>query len=176
LGHESLGAYDNGHKVDGGVQPNPSGHDRYLEGGIYLRPFRGPHWLGNPGSWFFGAGYRWNQLSTTRYTKGSNGILVGGGYDLALRRCSECRRDFSMRIALDWLMAGNDWQNGSHGPQLALTIPSARENRHLFFEERLAVYSFHETVTEPTNVSLTQQQQAQKDWDGTSTFGVMCRF
>ena len=52
--------YDNGHKTDDGDQPNPSGHDRGLVGDAYFRFSSG---------WFAGAGARWNQLSTTNYTK-----------------------------------------------------------------------------------------------------------
>src|SRR5260370_31663201 len=37
-------AYNNGHKVSDGNQPNPKGHDRYLETAAYYRMARG---------WFF---------------------------------------------------------------------------------------------------------------------------
>lgn len=176
---KALGAYDDGHKIDDGDQPNPNGHDRYLEGAIYVRPSWLPSqlaFLGNPSHWFLGAGYRWNQLSTSNYTKGVNGPLIGGGYDLVLRSCPECYRNFSMRIAVDWLTAGNDWQNGSHGPQINLSYPTPREDRHLFFVESLAIYRFHETVTEPTNVSLTQQQRSQQYFGTTCDFGLIYRF
>jgi hypothetical protein len=173
---KALGAYDDGHKVHDDDQPNPNGHDRYLEGGIYFRlPWRSS-FLGSPNRWFLGGGYRWSQLATDNYTKGSNGPLIGGGYDFVLRECSECRRDFSMRITLDWVTAGNDWQNGSQGPQMTFTFPTPRENRHWFFQERVSVYRFHETVTEPNNALLTHQQESQKGIDNFEDLGVFYRF
>ena len=39
---EPSGAYDNGHKTDDGDQPNPNGHDRYLEGALLFSRAR---WL-----------------------------------------------------------------------------------------------------------------------------------
>lgn len=32
----ALGAYDNGHETKDNNQPNPNGHDRYLEGAAYF--------------------------------------------------------------------------------------------------------------------------------------------
>ena len=175
---KALAAYDNGRKVDDNDQPNPNGHDRYLDGGIYFRPASFPSRLSflGAGHWFLGVGYRWSQLSTSNYTKGNNRPQIGGGYDLVKRSCSECRRDFSMRIGLDWVMTGNDWQNGSHGPETTITIPSPRENRHWFFQDRIAVYRFHETVTEPTNAQLTRFQESQKGIDNFVDTGIVYRF
>lgn len=173
-----LAAYDNGRKVDDNDQPNPNGHDRYLDVGIYFRPssfLSSLSFLG-AGHWFFGAGYRWSQLSTTNYTKGGNRPQIGGGYDLVARVCSVCRRDLSVRLGLDWVMAGNDWQNGSHGPETTITFPTLRENRHWFFQDRIAVYRFHETVTEPTNAPLTRLQESQKGIDNFVDLGIVYRF
>jgi hypothetical protein len=52
-----------------------------------------------------------------------------------MQSCPECKRDFSMRIAMDWVMAGSDWQNGSHGPEITVSFPTPREKRHLFLQE-----------------------------------------
>jgi hypothetical protein len=176
---KALAAYDNGHKVHDADQPNLNGHDRYLAGGVYVRLPWLPEqlsFLGDPGRWFVGAGYRWNQLSTSNYTKGVNGPEIGGGRDFVWRSCAECRRNLSMRIGLDWVMAGNDWQNGSHGPDFALTLPSPRENRHWFLQESVALYSFHETVTEPSNALLTHEQTSQNKVDNFDELGVVYRF
>lgn len=175
---KALAAYDNGRKVNDDDQPNPNGHDRYLDGGIYYRLTSLPSRLSflGAGHWFLGGGYRWNQLSTTNYTKGVNGPLIGGGYDLVTRACESCRRNFSARFGLDWITAGNDWQNGSHGPEVTVTIPTPRENRHWFYETRAGVYRFHETVTEPSNIPLTRIQESQKGTDGFENIGVVYRF
>lgn len=176
---KALAAYDNDRKTDDGDQPNPKGHDRYLDGGIYFRPSWLPAqlaWLGDPGRWFFGAGYRWSQLSTTNYVKGGNRPQIGGGYDVVLRSCSLCLRDLSMRVGVDWVMAGNDWQNGSHGAEVTVTFPRPRENRHWFWQENTGAYRFHETVTEPTNLPLTRLQLSQKSMDSSAKFGVIYRF
>jgi len=165
-------AYDNGHKVNDGDQPNPKGHDRSLESAIYFRPPIAPL----SGHWFIGGGFSWSQLSTTNYTKSGSRPLIGGGYDLALRACAACRRDFSMRIAVDWLTAGSDWENGSHGPQITFSLPGLREQRHWFWQQRLGIYRYHDTVTDRTNVSLTQEQRSQGHLDSFVDFGIIYRF
>jgi hypothetical protein len=163
----SLAAYDNGRKTNDGDQPNPNGHDRYLEGAAYYRARRG---------WFLGMGWSWSQLSTTNYSKGGTRPEFGGGYDWFLHSCDGCRRDFSMRIDADWVMAGTDWENGSHGPDVKLTFPAPSEKRHLFWRQTIGIYRFHETVTEPTNFSLTQSQRSQKYFDSDVNFGILYRF
>jgi hypothetical protein len=163
----ALAAYDNGRKTDDGTQPNPKGHDRYLESAAYFRMKSG---------WFFGMGWRWSQLSTTNYTKSGTRPEFGGGYDLALRSCEGCRRDFSMRINADWVMAGTDWQNGSHGVNTTLTFPAPNERRHLFWKQTIGVYRFHQTVTEPANLSLVQFQRSQKSFNSVLDFGLVYRF
>jgi hypothetical protein len=167
----ALGAYDNGHKINDNDQPNPSGHDRYLESALYFRP--GWSWSR---TLYFGGGYRWNELSTANYIKGAGRYEIGGGLDWSRRSCESCRRDFSMRVNVDWITAGQDWQNGSHGPATTITFPSPRENRHWFFRETVAVYRLHTTVTDPSNLLLTQQQRADKQFDNVSGFGIVYRF
>jgi hypothetical protein len=163
----ALGAYDDGHKTDDGDQPNPNGHDRYLEGAAYFRMRAG---------WFFGMGWRWSQLSTTNYTKGASRPEFGGGYDWSLRSCDGCRRDFSTRVSIDWVTAGTDWQNGSHGPNSTLRFPAPCEKRHWFWRQTIGVYRFHQTVTEPTNLPLVQFQRSKKDFDSDIDFGLVYRF
>jgi hypothetical protein len=163
----ALGAYENARKTDDNDQPNPNGHERYLEGAIYYRVARG---------WFVGMGWRWNELSTTNYSKSASRPEIGGGYDLIQHTCDGCRRNFSMRMNLDWVMAGTDWQNGSHGPAITMTLPTPREKRHWFFRSSVSVYRFHTTVTEPDNLPLTQQQRGQKHFDGFADTGLVYRF
>jgi hypothetical protein len=168
----ALGSYDNGRKVNDNDQPNPNGHDRSLDAALYLRPA----WPGWSRGVYFGGGYRWRQLSTTNYTKGAGRYQIGGGYDWSLRACEACHRSFSMRVNIDWVTAGQDWQNGSHGPDIAFTLPSPRENRHWFFREGIAVYGFHTTVTELDNAFLARQQRSEKELDKFANFGFLYRF
>jgi hypothetical protein len=57
-----------------------------------------------------------------------------------------------------------------------LTWPSPREKRHWFYRQELGIYRFHESVTEPTNLSLTQLQRSQKSTDCFADFGILYRF
>jgi hypothetical protein len=163
----ALAAYDNGHKTDDGDQPNLKGHDRYLESAAYFRVGHG---------WSFGMGWRWSQLSTTNYSKGGSRPEFGGTYDWFLRPCGASRRAFSMRFDVDWITAGTDSQNGSHGPTAVLWFPAPSEKRHLFWRQTVSVYRFHESVTEPNNLFLTQEQNSQKHMDITADFAVIYRF
>jgi len=172
-------AYDNDRKTNDADQPNPNGHDRYLQGTIGFRPPSFPRalrFLGEPSHWYIGAGYRWSQLSTTNYVKGSNRPQFGGAYDLVLRSCSICRRDFSMRVAVNYFTAGNDWQNGSHGVEVDAIFPTPREDRHWFWRQRVEAYHFHGTVTDPTNIPLAQEERSQGGMDSAADFGLMYRF
>lgn len=105
-----LAAYDNGRKADDNTQPNPNGHGRYLDSGIYFRPAL-PGWKRGL---YFGGGYRWSQLSTTNYSKSGSRYQLGGGYDWFWRQCDGCRRDFSVRVHVDWVTAGSDCQKGEY--------------------------------------------------------------
>jgi hypothetical protein len=175
----TLAAYDNDRKTNDGDQPNPKGHDRFLQGNIGFRPPRFPsqlQFLGDPARWFFGAGYRWSQLSTTNYSKGGSRPQIGGGYDVVLRSCSICRRDFSMRVAVNYFTAGTDWQNGSHGIEASFIFPTPREDRHWFWRERIEVFRFHQSVTNPANISLTRQQKSVTDMEPATDFGIIYRF
>jgi hypothetical protein len=170
---DAYAAYDNGHKVNDNDQPNPKGHDRYLRGGAYWRLGK----LSHP-NWFLGAGYGWNQLSTSNYTKGASRPQFGGGYDLyhqgSGRDCLTC--GLSARLIVNWVMAGTDWQNGSHGPEFEIVFPRPLEKHHFFLTTQLGVYRFHTTVTEPDNLELTRQQRGQRSMYGTCSTGLMYRF
>jgi len=163
----ALGAYDDGHKVDPSNGPNPNGHDRKLESEAYYRFRRGL---------FLGAGWRWSRLSTTAFTKSGTEPEIGGGYDFVGHECEDCRRDFSMRIKVRWVMAGNDWENGSHGPSTVITLPAPSEKRHWFYQQTISVYRFHTTVTEPSYAALTQSQRDQRSFASYIDFGVIYRF
>jgi hypothetical protein len=168
--HLLLGAsagYDNGHKVNDADQPNPKGHDRYLQSNLYWR------WSNR---WFLGAGWQWSQLSTSNYTKGGSRPSFGGGFDYFMRSCENCRRDFSMRLKVDYVLPGTDWQNGSQGPNIVLTFPAPSEKRHWFYQEGLGIYGFHSTVSDPKNIPLLRFQLAHRSFTSYADFGVLYRF
>lgn len=167
--------YDDGHKTDDGDQPNPHGHDRYLGATVFWRlsPLKQP-------KWYAGGGYGWSQLSTTNYVKGGARPYFGARYDLFWDHagshpdCGGCW--FSARIGVDYFTAGSDWQNGSHGVTLSMTMPRPVEKRHAFFTWAMDVFRFHETITEPYNAPLTSQQAAQRYFSGNFSTGLLYRF
>jgi hypothetical protein len=173
LAHAHFG-YDNGHKTNDDDQPNPKGHDRYLNFSGYWR-------LRHHTKWFAGGGWRWSQLSTTNYTKGGSRPFFGGGYDLFFDhqgRHPDCGGYCwgSARFTLNYFTAGTDRQNGSHGVDVGFIMPRPVEKRHIFFVSDFLLFRANETVTEPADVPLTQQQKADKFFDGSASFGIMYRF
>ena len=164
--------YDDGHQRNDGNQPNPKGHDRYMDLDLGLRLAES----GLLGKLFFGLGERWNELSTTKYTKTANRPQFGGGFDIVHHPCSRCGRDFSMRFQVDWVTTGDDWQNGSHGPDITIFLPSPRERRHVFYRQSFAVYLAHATVTDRSNRPLVQSEQADRAFTFYANFGLFYRF
>jgi hypothetical protein len=169
---KALAAFDDGKKDDDGTGINRKGHDRYLAAEAYFRPAI-PGWSE---MLFFGGGYRWSQLSTSNYTKAGSRWEPGGGYDWFHRRCEDCLRSFSARFEVNWVLAGKDWQNGSHGPVIDVTIPSPREKRHLFLRESIAVLRFHDTVTDPNNPPLLRAERSNRHFTSYGDVGILYRF
>jgi hypothetical protein len=163
------GWYDDGHKTNDGTGPNPKGHDRGLDGAAYFRFSSG---------WFAGAGARWSQLSTTNYTKGAWRPTFGGGKDYFRNRCAaaDCVPDFSMRLSVDYVLPGADKANALQGPLLSFYLPSPAAKGHIFFRQTLGVYSFHETVTNPSDLMLTRQQIGDRSVTSFGELTIMFRF
>jgi hypothetical protein len=163
------GSYDNGHKTNDDDQPNPKGHDRELAAATYFRFSSG---------WFAGMGARWSQLSTTNYTKGGWRPTFGGGKDYFHKKCAieDCISDFSMRLGVDYVLPGTDHSNAVQGPLVSVYFPSPSAKGHIFFRETLGIYEFHETVTEPSNLTLTSQQIGQRSVTSFGELTLMYRF
>ena len=162
------GTYDNGHKVNDNTQPNPKGHDRALVGQAYYRMSSG---------WFFGAGGRWGQLSTTNYTKTNQRATFGGGKDYFHKNCAaEDCIDFSMRLAVDYVLKGTDRMNGLQGPLISFYMPSPSSKGHFFLRQTLGIYTFYTTVTDPTNQLMTKQQMADRHVTSSGSLTLMYRF
>ncbi len=79
-------------------------------------------------------------------------------------------------MIVDWITAGTHWQNGSHSLAATLTFASPGEKRHLLWREIIGIYRFHESVTEPANLPLTQIQRRPKYIDRTMIFGMNLPF
>jgi hypothetical protein len=163
------GTYDNGHKTNDNDQPNPSGHDRGLIG---LADFR------LSSGWFFGAGARWSELSTSKYTKSAWRPTFGGGKDYFHRTCpvESCDADFSMRLSVDYVLPGSDHDNALQGPLVTFYMPSPSAKGHFFFRETIGIYTFHQTVTEPSNLTLTREQVGDRSVTSFGELTLMYRF
>ena len=161
--------YDNGRKTDDDDQPNPKGRDRGLDGSAYYRL---------PAGWSFGAGARWNELSTTNYRKSALHPIFGGSKDYFRGGCvgEGCVREFSARIGVDYLLSGSDWKNGLQGPLLTLYVPSPSVKARIFYRETLGIYRVHDTVTDRSDPVLTLQQMSNHSWESFAEFTVMYRF
>jgi hypothetical protein len=163
------GQYDNGRKVNDNDQPNPKGHNRGLVGSAYYRL---------PSAWSFGVGVRWSELSTTNYRKSSWAPTFGGSKDYFRHHCppENCSGDFSLRLGIDYMLKGSNWQNGTQGPLFTLYVPSPATKGHIFWRETVGVYRVYDTVTDRTNALLTSQEMSNHSWDNFAEFTLMYRF
>jgi len=163
------GQYDSGRKVNDNDQPNPKGHERGLVGSVYYRL---------PASWSVGAGVRWSELSTTNYRKSSWAPTIGGSKDYFRHHCQleNCGGDFSLRLGVDYMLKGSNWQNGTQGPLFTLYVPSPAAKGHIFWRETVGIYRVYDTVTDRTNALLTSQQMSNHYWDNFAEFTLMYRY
>lgn len=113
---------DNGAKLDAG-----DGHTLKARNQFYMR--LGP-------SWMLGGGISYSKLFTSRYEKSSLHPRVGGGVFWQ-----------GGIITADYILTGNDPQNGLHGVSAALTTGAWH---HVFYQQSLSVYNFHATFN-PAN-------------------------
>ncbi len=166
---DANGQYDNGRKVNDNDQPNPKGHDRALVGSAYYR---------FPAAWSFGVGVRWSELSTTNYKKSSWAPTFGGSKDYFHNHCQleGCGGNFSLRLGVDYVLKGSNWQNGRQGPLFTFFVPSPSAKAHIFWRETVGVYRVYDTVTDRTNALLTSQQMSNHHWDNFAEFTLMYRF
>jgi len=157
---EALASYNNAHKANDGTVGNEKGHIRSLGGSAYYRL---------PNYWFFGTSGAWGQLSTTNYTKQSWGMNFGGGTDFISEGAS-------FRLSAAYAPPAFDHRNGSQGPSFQFIVPSPLEQRHVMFVIDTDILFFHDTITDPNNIILTEQQKNQRGHSATSRFGLLFRF
>jgi hypothetical protein len=167
---DSFAGYDNGHKTnDNDNAPNSKGHDRYLRGFAgYKR-----------GAYFAGVGARWTDLSTPDYTDFSWHPEAGVGRDWG--------KDFRLLAAYEFPPAKpvTRYPNGTtcygcssglHGADLQFWIPAPTNRSHFFAKMDLTIFRYHSTDTDPSNVTLTQQENASKSFGAGVEFSLGARF
>lgn len=154
------GYYSNAKKVNDGTINNYKGHERFLQGRLFV-PWR--HGT------YFGGGAQWSETSTTNYEKKGWRPTFGGGMD----RISE---KISWRFQALYVTKGTDRLNGVQGPEFQVWLPSPASAAHFFFRETVGVYEYHTTVTDPTDRALTASQTGQRSAAGFTDFALVWRF
>ena len=156
---DSKASYDTAHKVNDNTVNNHSGHDRGLSGDAFYRFNK----------FYVGGGASWTQLSTTNYSKQSWHPAFGMGRDWT-------RESFSLRGQVLYKLPGSDWQNATQGPEFSVWFPSPSSAHHIFWRETIGIYSFHETVTDPSDKVLTAEQTGTRSVTGGVSLTMLYRF
>ena len=188
---DGYAAIDNGKKTNDGTLNNIKGHDDYVHGILAYRT----------GNYYFGGGMAWSQLVTSNYTKGTNFFQAvrqgdiryqfGGGKDWYYND----QWKFSYRVQVLYLLPPQHESvaypaapgqpsyvcqgcgNGVQGPELTFQMPSPADSRHHWFiRYTLGVYEFHTTITEPSNLPLTAEQDSSRHAMGTFDTLIGYRF
>ena len=160
--------------------PNEKGHVRTADGTVFFKT----HKL------LLGGGAGWDETSLTTYTKSAWTTRIGGGYDfdafrltvLYLRDENEVTRypvpaQFTPgpgQNALSYTcsLCGNALQ----GFEIGGWYPSPTVKRHLFIHVAVTPVRFHDTVTDPYNLTLTQSQKAVHTISGSYYVNLLWRF
>lgn len=183
---DSYAGYDTGHKDNDGTtynQDNNKGHDRYLRG---LASYK-------HGNAYFGVGARWSELSTSNYIKGGTIFtagawhpVIGAGYDflandkfypLFMRgQVTYFFKESKESIKYPNGTTCDGCGNGSNGIDLSLWFPSPARKHRLFLRMNFTIFGYHDTITEPYNTILTQEQIANKHITMADEFMLLWRF
>lgn len=160
--------YTNTRKTDDNTINNRKGRTRLL----YAAP---RYRLKN--NWFAGIGARWNELSTTNYTKQSFRVFVGGGRDWT-----------STRLSADYLRTVNEHVNSQgctvlhgqctnavQGIDIQWFMPSPASRSHFLFRMDFTPFWFHTTVT-TTDPTLTRQQEGQVGVGSVLQYTLLVRY
>ena len=182
---DSYAGYDTGRKSNDATVNNYSGHDRFLRGFLSYKQ----------DATYLGAGARWSQLSTSNYTKGGDASSAGSwhpelgiGHDF--NHSAKFSPDF-LRAQLAYMFHPSKETtqypngvscagcgNGSQGVDISFWFPSpaSRTHRHLFFRLNAVVYRFHDTITDPKNISLATLQSSRHHLADSTEFNLGWRF
>ncbi len=160
---------------------NYKGHDRFLRGFAAFKQ----------GNNYFGVGARWSQLSTTNYTKGGDAFAagswhpeVGVGRDWSTKNSRLFMRTqgaymFQPSKEVVHYPDGSNCDgcgSGSHGADITLWFPSPARPGHIFAKMNVVLYRFHDTITAPSNIPLTQTQSNNRHLADSTEFSVGFRF
>ena len=156
----SLAEYNAARKTNDGTVDNRKGRVRSLNASAYYR-------LSN--YWFFGTSGGWYQLSTTNYAKQTWTMNFGGGSDFIVR-------DTSFRLSAAYTPSTFDHQTGSQGPSFQFILPSPLAQGHVMFVENLSILVLHDTITNPNDPVLTEQEKSHRTHTATLSFGLILRF
>lgn len=188
LSVEIVGTYDFARKTEDNDQvPNEKGRVREADAQL-LYKFH-PH-----SSWFVIAGASWEEASMTPYTKSSWSPSAGAGRDFV-------NGAHSWRFQVSYARAMNEvvryptavhftpgpgqaalsytcslCGNGVHGIDASLEYPSPASSAHWLLLMSLQADWFHETVTDPYNLPMTQGQKNQHNASGSFSSGLIYRF
>ena len=181
-------AYDFVRKTNDNAQvPNEKGRVREADAELLYKFHPGS-------SWFVVAGAGWGETSLTPYMKSSWSPRVGGGHDF-VNEFNSWRLQFSYLHAMNEVvryptlviftpgpgqaspsytcsLCGNDVQAISASVQ----YPSPSSSAHWFVLISLQTDWFHETVTDPYNLSMTPGQKSQISASGHYSAGLIYRF
>jgi hypothetical protein len=180
---DSFVGYDNGHKVNDNTLNNYKGHDRFVRGFESYKK----------GNNYFGVGARWSQLSTTNYTKGGSIYTAGAWHpEVGVGRDFFANDKFyplMMRAQMLYMFHSNKETvhypdgtncdgcgNGSQGVDLSLWWPSPAKKSHIFFRMNVVMFGFHDSITDPANLQLTQLQRARTHVSDSTELMLMYRF
>lgn len=188
LSIEISGTYDFVRKTNDNDQvPDEKGRARRVDSQL-LYKFR------SGSSWFVLAGAGWAEASMTPYMKSNWAPSAGAGRDFG-------SESDSWRLQFSYLHAMNEivryptlirftpgpgqsalshtcslCGNGIQGISASLQYPSPRSSAHWFMLMSLQTDWFHETVTDPYNLSMTQNQKNQRSTSGSFSAGLIYRF
>jgi hypothetical protein len=188
LGVQIAGTYDFMRKTNDNDQvPNEKGRVREMDAELFYKFHSGS-------SWFIVGGAGWGEASMTPYMKSSWNPLVGGGHDfmnetdpwrfqvLYLHDVNEVVRYPSLVQFTpgpgqsDWSYTCSLCGNGLQGIDVSGDYPSPSSSVHWILRMSLTIDWFHETVTDPYNLSLTQSQRSQRSVSGSYTVSLIYRF
>jgi len=181
--HFMLGAgvgYGFVRKVDDNDQvPNEHGHTRDAEASVYWRRGRN----------FIGPGASWGETAVTPYRKYSWAPEIDAGHDFnALRIVASYFRslreytDYPSLVQFtpgpgqpalsNYCICSNGVSGIGFDAWLALR---KKAPAHVFIHYSLSLGYYHETVTDPYNTTMTEQQKSNKDTGGSVSLGVVYR-
>lgn len=137
---DSFAGYDNGRKENDGGPVNPKGHDRMLRGFSALK-------FGNS---YIGAGVRWEELSTTNYTKINYHPLLGVGHDFSASIRVQAAYAFKAQHELvRYPNAPSCYNCGNESKGVDVTL-WAPLHSHFFCRMDMFIFSFHNNPYDPS--------------------------